>query len=97
MTTATANPNRTSEDLQHAYGSGSQVPFDSVHDPGSYVCSWSGHLMRVPPDSAAAGHSPKLNLVGLDALFVTKISDDPYIPVTKARMIAANWDVAVNF
>ena len=36
-------------------------------------------------------------MVGHDPLFVTKISDNPYIPVTKARLCGANCDVNVNF
>jgi len=28
---------------------------------------------------------------------VTRISDDPYLPMTKARMIAADLDLPVNF
>jgi len=28
---------------------------------------------------------------------MTKISDDPFIPVTKARMLAADCDSLVNF
>ena len=23
--------------------------------------------------------------------------DDPFVPVTKARLLACNWDIAVNF
>ena len=30
-------------------------------------------------------------------MIVTKLSDDPFIPLTKARMIAADLDHAVNF
>jgi hypothetical protein len=30
-------------------------------------------------------------------MFVTKLSDDPYLSISKARMIAANLDIAINF
>ena len=76
---------------------GTVIPFDQINEPGCYVCNWSGHLLRVPDDGIAAGRSPLINMVGYDPLYVTKISDWPYIPVTKARMLAANWDVNVNF
>ena len=76
---------------------GTTVPFSSVCDPGCYVCNWSGHLMRVPEDGVAAGRSPLINIVGPEPLFVTKISDNPYIPVTKARLLACNADCNVNF
>ena len=30
-------------------------------------------------------------------MIVSKLSDDPFVPVTKARMIAADLDLFVNF
>lgn len=89
--------NQTHEDWQHTYGPGTKVQFDGINDPGCYICDWSGHLMRVPPDGVAPGRSPLLNMVARDPLWVTKISDDPYIPVSKARLLAANYDFPVNF
>ena len=76
---------------------GMVIPFDQINEPGCYVCRWSGHLLRVPPDGVAAGRSPLVNIVGRDPLYVTKIADNPYIPVTKARMVAADFDLPVNF
>ncbi len=78
-------------------GFGTQIPFDSVDQPGCYVCNWSGHLLRVPEDGVASGRSPLINILGHQPLFVTKINENPFIPVTKARLLAANCDVAVNF
>ena len=76
---------------------GVKLPFDQINEPGCYICNWSGHLLRVPEDGIAPGRSPLINFVGREPLYVTKLSDNPYIPVTKARMYASNWDVAVNF
>ena len=76
---------------------GTQIPFEAINQPGCYVCNWSGHLLRVPEDGVAAGRSPLINIVGQQQLFVTQISENPYITVTKARMLACNCDVAVNF
>ena len=76
---------------------GTQIPFEAINQPGCYVCNWSGHLLRVPEDGVAPGRSPLINIVGHDQLFVTKISENPFIPLTKARTIASNCDVAVNF
>ena len=94
MTTTYTRPN---DEWHNVCAPGTRVPFDGINDPGCYVCEWSGHLMRVPPDGVAPGRSPLLNMIGRDPLFVTKISNDPFIPVTKARLLAANHDVAVNF
>ncbi len=76
---------------------GTQIPFDSIHEPGTYICNWSGHLLRVPEDAVSQGRSPLLDIRARDPLFTTKISDDPYITLTKARLTAADHDVAVNF
>ena len=76
---------------------GMQVPFESISEPGTYVCNWSGHLLRLPEDAVAQGRSPLLSISGREPLFRTKISEDPYITVTKARLAAANHDVNVNF
>ncbi len=76
---------------------GCTIPFDQINETGAYVCNWSGHLLRVPDDGIAPGRSPLLTLVGPDQLFVTKISSDPFVTLTKARMMACNYDINVNF
>ena len=76
---------------------GKTLPWDSINEPGAYICNWSGHLMRVPEDGVTPGRSPMINFVGPEPLYVTKISDNPYITVTKARILASNWDLSVNF
>ena len=76
---------------------GTTIPFPKITEPGSYVCNWSGHLLRVPEDGVAPGRSPLINIVGSNPLFVTKICDDPYCTITKARLLASNFDVNVNF
>ena len=78
-------------------GFGMQIPFESINEPGSYICNWSGHLLRVPDDAVKLGRSPVISLKAIEPLFVTKISGDPYIQVTKARLLAADCDVTVNF
>jgi hypothetical protein len=78
-------------------GAGTQIPFEAINEPGCYVCNWSGHLLRVPEDSIKPGRSPLMTLKGTEPLFVTKISADPFLTVSKARQIAADCDVPVNF
>ena len=95
MNTTTPTTNFTT-----TYGSksvGATVPFDAINEPGAYICNWTGHLLRVPEDGVTAGRSPMVNIVGPDQLFVTKISDNPYLTLTKARLLASNFDVNVNF
>lgn len=93
MTTAPYKYNVHPQDHRHAI----TIPFDQINEPGCYVCNWSGHLLRVPPDGIAPGRSPLMNFVGRKALFVTKIGNDPYMTVTKARLLAANADLDVRF
>ena len=79
------------------YQAGTIFAFENIAEPGAYICNWSGHLLRVPEDGVAPGRSPMLNIIGPEPLYVTKISDNPYITVTKARILASNWDLSVNF
>lgn len=73
------------------------IPWDNINEPGTYVCNWSGHLLRVPDDGVTPGRSPLVSVIGHEPLFVTKISNDPFIPLTKARLLASNFDIMVNF
>ncbi len=76
---------------------GTTVPFDAISEPGSYLCNWSGHLLRVPEDAVSPGRSPTIDLVSSEPLVVTKISDNPFITLTKARLMAADSDLDVKF
>jgi hypothetical protein len=78
-------------------GIGTCVAFEDMNEPGCYICNWSGHMLRVPEDAIRPGRSPLLNLTGTKPLYVTKLSSDPYVAISKARSIAADLDVAVDF
>ncbi len=93
MPTTTPHP----KIVQGIEGIGTQVQFEALNEPGAYVCNWSGHLLRVPPESLGLGHSPLLTIGGHEPLYLTKIYNDPYVPINKARELAADCDVAVNF
>ncbi len=97
MPTATPTKTVTQTGIPSGVVMGQVVPFESICEPGAYVCNWSGHLLRVPSDAVTAGRSPLINIVGADCLFVTKICNDPFVPLTKARLLACNFDIAVNF
>jgi len=73
------------------------IPFDNLAEAGCYVCTWSGHLLRVPPDGIARGRSPLMSFVARKPLYVTKLCGDPYLPLAKARLLAADADLNVNF
>jgi hypothetical protein len=94
---ATQNTSQQSKTGHSSTFAGTTVPFESIQEPGAYICNWSGHLLRVPEDGVTPGRSPMINIVGADPLYVTKITDNPWVPVTKARLLAANFDLFVNF
>jgi len=96
MTTVTPSQSPTTYPESGA-AHGTTIRFENIQEPGCYVCNWSGHLLRVPGDAIAPGRSPLVSLTGNGPLFVTKISENPFIPVTKAKMIASNFDCNVNF
>jgi hypothetical protein len=74
-----------------------QIPFDEIDEPGAYLSNWSGHLIRMPDDGMKAGRSPVIDIRGRETMMVTKLSDDPFITLTKARIVAADLDLDVNF
>lgn len=76
---------------------GMQIPFENIGEPGAYLSNWSGHLIRVPDDGYKAGRSPVIEILGKETMIVTKLSDDPFVTKTKARMLAADLDLPVNF
>lgn len=71
------------------------IPLDAISAPGCYVCNWDGFLLRVP--SAAIPRRSALNIVGPEPLYVTKISDDPALPLPQARLVAATMHISVRF
>ena len=95
MTTATKTVGTTHGNTDADCGQ--TLPWSSISEPGCYVCNWSGHLLRVPDDAIAPGRSPLINMVACEPLFVTKISNNPFVSVTKAKLLACNADVHVNF
>ncbi len=74
-----------------------QCAWENVEHPGTYFSNWSGHLIRVPDEGLKRGFSPLIQILGKEPMIVTKLSDDPYLPITKARMIAADLDLCVAF
>jgi hypothetical protein len=97
MSTTFSQQNFSNTNTFSSASIGTTVPFDGINSPGCYICNWSGHLLRVPEDGVTPGRSPMLNIVGSEPLTVTKISENPYITITKAKLLASNFDLNVNF
>ncbi len=75
---------------------GVRIPLDLIRDAGTYVCEWSGHLLRMTL-GALGPDGTGFNIVGLTPLYVTKISDDPTLLLTRARRVADRLKLRVDF
>ena len=82
---------------QSEKGSGSQTYWDHIQYPGTYVELKTGHCFRVPEDALKGGRSPVIEIIARDEPQFVQISNDPFIPLNKARMVAADLDLSVNF
>jgi len=74
-----------------------RIPFGEIHDPGAYVNNYTGSLFRIPEEALVKGHSPVMEIVSLTGPIVTKVCDDPWVPISKARLLAADADIQINF
>ena len=72
-------------------------PFQKITFPGCFIVKRTGELLRIPEDALAPGRSPTMDIVSKEPWMVTKISSDPYLPLNKARAVAADMDLFVNF
>ena len=70
---------------------------DEIRNPGAYVCRDSGDLVRVPATGPTVDSEQITESHDSAPIFVTQISGDPYIPISRARMETANLDIEVNF
>jgi len=89
-------PTVTGERSESGTGVPSSIPLDAVCRAGTYLCNWNGQLLRVPPEAATA-RGLAINIVGREPLFVTRISDDPHLPLERARQCAAALRLTVGF
>ncbi len=71
--------------------------FADIQAAGTYVTHKTGLLVRVPPDGVNTGRSPMIVVSGRESVLVSRLSEDPWIPTIKARCIAANNDLPVEF
>lgn len=73
------------------------ISFDEIREPGAYISHNTGHLIRVPEEGLRKGNSPTINIESEDRTMLTKISDDPYCTLSRARRIAPDLDIEVHF
>jgi hypothetical protein len=71
--------------------------FSDIDAPGAYILESTGMLVRIPPDALGGEPSPLITVTGSAPLWTAQLSGDPWISVNRARSIAANNDLTVNF
>ena len=87
----------TRPEIAHTTKGNQSLPFQEVNIPGCYVANETGDLFRIPQDALVAGRSPTMEIVCRTPKMVTKISNDPWEPISKARQLAADDDLYVGF
>lgn len=94
MTTAVKKVAATNEAAQFT---DMRLPFTKINEAGAYVSQTTGHLLRIPDDAVKVDRSPLIDLVADEPQVFGKISDDPFVSLTKARMLACDLDLPVRF
>ena len=74
-----------------------RIPFCEIREPGTYINMETGSLFRVPEDALNKGHSPVMDIVSKTGPVCYKLCDDPWVPINKARLLAADADIQINF
>jgi hypothetical protein len=74
-----------------------QVTLDALEKPGFYVSPATGNGYRVPAEALIKGASPIIEQVSAKPSRLVKLSDNPFIPLIKARNLAANYNIEPNF
>ena len=70
---------------------------DAITEPGAYVCRGSGDLIRVPRVGRSSGNAELIKKHGSEPIYVVQVSEDPFIPISRVRLAAANLDIQIGF
>ena len=93
-----ANPTEQESTDYGARSSGPHVLLQDIAEAGAYVCHWSGDLLRVTEHEIPQHNVPESAEAPQDQLLqTTKISGDPFIPISQARFLASNFDIDISF
>ncbi|MHC4697170.1 MAG: hypothetical protein ACYTFA_10540 [Planctomycetota bacterium] len=88
---------KTTAEIAHTAAVCEHVEFSGISSPGAYIEDCNGNLLRVPEEALAQDHTPLMEIVSKTPCMVTRISDDPWLVISKARQLAADADLQVNF
>lgn len=90
-------PQRTETQTHYYHGRTTWCYFQDINMPGAYVNTNTGELFRVPPEALMEGRSPVISVCSKKWANFARISEDPWLPISKARQIAADNDLPTNF
>lgn len=74
-----------------------ETSWDQLDSPGAYVELETGDLYRVPQEAVVQGASPIIQKVSHTTARLVRVSEDPYCPILRARVVAANNNIEPNF
>ena len=70
---------------------------DEITEPGVYACRRTGDLIRVVRPHVSSGEAELIERHSGQSIYVTPLSTDPFLPISRARQVAANLGLPVNF
>jgi hypothetical protein len=69
----------------------------NIHQPGFYASRTTGQGYRITPDLLIQGASPSLSVLGAENERFVRLSDDPFVPTSAARLLCADNDISPRF
>jgi len=76
---------------------GVSLPLDALQEPGTYVCNWSGHLLRVPEADRGTNRFSAADGRHASTWTVTRISANPRISRQEAKTLADGLGLITSF
>jgi len=76
---------------------GVSLPLDALDEPGTYICDWSGHLLRVSDADPGTNRFATVRHTDSKPWTVTRISADPRISRLEAKALASGFGLRVAF
>jgi len=73
------------------------VGWTNIQNPGFYVNKHTGQGFRITKELLIPGASPALSVLGAESERFIRVSDDPYVPVSAAKLLCADNDVSPMF
>ncbi len=83
--------------LSQAGGRLQRIRCEDISEIGAYVAVESGDLIRVPATCRAEDETKQVGEESGEPRFVVKISGNPFIPISEARLTAASLDIEISF